>query len=365
MWPGNRSSLLEVLTHISLALLEMDYLAFFVAAVLLSYESCTTVTVEGKHEDSTVKLGSTMTLECVYPKTATIIQVSWSKEKGKGKENIVVFRLPYDLHMERRYLSRVNVGNVTTNNKSLIFYNTTEEDIGFYLCSFQTFPYGTWEKRIQVVRSDEFSSRVFLDPQALEGSRVIESGGKITITHWHDPNIVVNRVVWEWIQIDHVDLISMCLNSAMPIYGSDYQERAKTRCANQANSTLVLWNITFSDSGIYRCSFIGENGNDATGWTKLTIKSNDPLVSIQHIVYITAAAIILLIIISAIVTTIFKHRRKEKKERKKMNTFCVAETQLSHNYGESGCHRKVNARRQKNMATFEKIEEPVYVNYND
>ncbi|XP_003219772.2 CD226 antigen [Anolis carolinensis] len=364
MWPGNRSNLHEVLTYVSLALLEMDYLAFFVAAVLLSYESCIAITVEGRHVDSTVKLGSTMTLECVYPKTATIIQVSWSKEKGKGKENIAVFKLPYDLYIESRYLFRVNVGNVTTNNKSLIFDNTTEEDIGFYLCSFQTFPHGTWEKRIQVVRSDEFSSRVFLDPHALEGSLAIELGGKITITQWHDPDIVVNRVVWEWIQIDHVDLISLCLNSAMPIYGSDYQERAKTHCANQANTTLVLWNITFSDSGIYRCSFSGGNGKDATGWTKLIVKSNDPLVSIQRIVYITGAAIILLIIISAIVRTILKHRKKEKKERKKMNAFCVAETQLSHNYGESGCHRKVNARRQQNMTTFEKTE-PVYVNYND
>ncbi|XP_042320360.1 CD226 antigen [Sceloporus undulatus] len=358
--PGNRRSFHEVLTHISLVRLEMDCLAFFIT-VLLANKSCTAIKPEGKHVDSTVKLASTMTLECVYPKTATIIQMSWRKEKDNGKENIAVFKLPQDLYIESRYTFRVHVGNETTNNKSLIFNNTTEEDIGFYLCSFQTFPHGTWEKRIQVVRSDEFNSRVFLDPHGMEGSLVAKPGEKVTMTHWHGPDIVVNRVIWERVQIDHVDLISQCLNSAMAIHGSDYPKRAEIHCAIQANSTLVLWNVTVSDSGIYRCHFIGENGKNATGWTKLTINSNVPLISVKYIVLIAGAAIILLVVISAIVVTILQHRKKEKK-RKKMKAFPTVQTQLSHNYEESECHPKRKARRGQNVAVSETTETPVYVN---
>ncbi|KAH0617846.1 hypothetical protein JD844_016490 [Phrynosoma platyrhinos] len=327
MWPGNRRSFHEFLTHISLALLEMDCLAFFITVVLLAKKSCTTIKVEGKHVDSTVKLASTMTLECVYPKTATITQMSWRKEKDNGKKNIVVFKLPQDLYIESRYAFRVHVGNETTSNKSLIFNNTTEEDIGFYLCSFQTFPLGTWEKRIQVVRSDEFNSRVFLDPHAMEGSLVAKPGEKVTMTHWHGLGIVVNQVIWERVQIDHVDHIGQCFNSAIAIYGSDYpMYRAEIHCATQANSTLVLRNVSVSDSGIYRCYLIGENGKNETGWTKLTINNNVPLISVKYIVLIVGATIILLVIISAIIVTILQHRKKEKK-RKKMKAFHIAQTQ--------------------------------------
>lgn len=102
--------------------------------------------------DSTVTLANSMTLKCVYPKTATISQMSWRKENGTQKENVVVFKLPSDLHIESKYKDRVHVVNHTTNNKSLIFNNATEADVGLYRCSFQVFPDGNWEKRIQVVR---------------------------------------------------------------------------------------------------------------------------------------------------------------------------------------------------------------------
>ncbi|KAF7245126.1 hypothetical protein EYD10_08639, partial [Varanus komodoensis] len=114
---------------------------------------CVSVSVKRKYVDSTIKLVNAMTLECAYPKTAIISQMSWIKEKDNDKEKIAVFKIPYQLHVESRYKFKVHVSNTTLSNKSLVFSNATEEDTGFYLCSFQTFPHGLWEKRIEVVQS--------------------------------------------------------------------------------------------------------------------------------------------------------------------------------------------------------------------
>lgn len=101
--------------------------------------------------DSTVKRTNNMILKCVYPKVANITQMSWIK--SKHKEKIAVFRLPHDLHITSPYVGRVNIVNHPVNDKSLVFNSTTEADNDLYVCSFQSFPYGIWEKRVQVVQS--------------------------------------------------------------------------------------------------------------------------------------------------------------------------------------------------------------------
>lgn len=109
-----------------------------------------------------MKHANDMTLECVYPKTARITQMSWSKEKNGTKENIAVFRLPYDLFIANGYNTRVHITNDTTNNKSLVFNNADKEDVGFYICSFHTYPLGSWEKRIQVLQSGKVTVLLLL-----------------------------------------------------------------------------------------------------------------------------------------------------------------------------------------------------------
>nr|XP_020652311.1 CD226 antigen isoform X4 [Pogona vitticeps] len=207
MWPGNSRNLQDFLTHVAIALLEMDCLAFLTVAVLLSCTSCIFVPLEGKHVDSTMKLARDMTLECVYPKIGRIIQMSWRKENNSSKEKIAVFRLPYDLSIANGYKTRVRISNNTTNNKSLIFNNADEEDTGFYLCSFHAFPHGIWEKRIQVVQSDDSKSQVFLDPDVTADSQVTKPRRNVTIMCWHDSDITVNQVIWERVQVDRVDFI--------------------------------------------------------------------------------------------------------------------------------------------------------------
>ncbi|KAF7245125.1 hypothetical protein EYD10_08638 [Varanus komodoensis] len=97
-------------------------------------------------------------------------------------------------------------------------------------------------------------------------------GENVTFTLSYEPNITVNQVIWKRIRPDRMDFIVCCVNSNMPIYGSDYQDRAKTDCAmNTNNTSVVLWNITASDSGKYHCSYTGANGRNASGWIELNV----------------------------------------------------------------------------------------------
>ncbi|KAG8133428.1 hypothetical protein E2320_011297 [Naja naja] len=58
-------------------------------------------------------------------------------------------------------------------------------------------------------------------------------------------------MTWERVQPDCVDLIIQCADSEMPIYGSDYQNRV--HCISE--SSILLWDVTASDYGMYRFSY--------------------------------------------------------------------------------------------------------------
>lgn len=79
----------------------------------------------------------------------------------------------------------------------------------------------------------------------------------------------MNQIIWEKVQVDSVDLLVHCDESGTPIWGAEYEDRVEIDCANQANSTMTLGNVTVLDYGIYRCRCIGANGKNTTGWMKL------------------------------------------------------------------------------------------------
>uniref|UniRef100_A0A8C6XQW7 Uncharacterized protein n=1 Tax=Naja naja TaxID=35670 RepID=A0A8C6XQW7_NAJNA len=211
---------------------------------------------------------------------------------GEGRESNetahCAFRLPYDLHIESKYKARVLVTNFTSDNKTLIFSNTTEEDVGFYLCSFHTFPYGILEKRIHVVQSGAFEfSKLSVD------HLITKPGENVTFIYRSNSDVAVNRMTWERVQPDCVDLIIQCADSEMPIYGSDYQNRV--HCISE--SSILLWDVTASDYGMYRFSYDMVNGENGTGWIKLTTNSYAPLFTKLHIIFIGSSAFLILIIV--------------------------------------------------------------------
>lgn len=101
-----------------------------------------------------VKLAETLTLECQYP-LGTLVQMEWFKINAMEKESIAIFHPNFGSVIREPYADRVYFLKSTSgpNDIMLAFYNTSEADIGSYSCLLEIFPYGSWEKVIQVVPS--------------------------------------------------------------------------------------------------------------------------------------------------------------------------------------------------------------------
>uniref|UniRef100_A0A8C0G8K4 CD226 molecule n=1 Tax=Chelonoidis abingdonii TaxID=106734 RepID=A0A8C0G8K4_CHEAB len=147
--------------------------------------------------DATVKLTNNMTLECVYPKTDGITQMSWVKSIVAGKEVIAVSHPLYGVHIEDKYKDRIRFINASSRDKSLNFMKTTEADTGLYLCSI-TFPKGVWEKVVQVIQLDSFEV-----PVPPTNHMIIEPGGNVTLRCSYSVGDLVRQVMWERIKMCH------------------------------------------------------------------------------------------------------------------------------------------------------------------
>ncbi|XP_019375582.1 PREDICTED: CD226 antigen [Gavialis gangeticus] len=239
----------------------MDYLGFLI--VLQLYE----ITVEGRFVDVTVKLASNMQLECIYPKNATITQMSWIKCNETNKEAIATFHPSYGVHIDDKYKDRVYIVNASSEDKSLYFTKTSAADTGFYSCSIQTFPDGLWEKIIQVIQSDVFDASMPQPHPVVTGL-----GGNLLLMCLYNLGGSVQQVKWERIQRDRIDTIVLCSWSGKKTFGSDFQQRTLIDCTPHVNNTLIIKNFTASDYGIYRCVATGGNKMDVMSFNVMSGK---------------------------------------------------------------------------------------------
>ncbi|KAM9164060.1 CD226 antigen isoform 2-T2 [Pangshura tecta] len=328
----------------------MVYLACLIVVLQLSE-----TTGEGRFVDATVKLTNNMNLECIYPKTNGITQMSWAKSIVTGKEVIAVSHPLYGVHIEDKYKDRVRFINASSRDKSLNFMKTTEADTGLYLCSI-TFPNGVWEKVVQVIQLDSFEV-----PVPSTNHMIIEPGGNVTLRCSYSVGDLVRQVTWERIKEDRMDTIVLCNLSEGKTYGSDYQERAMIDCATQESDILVIQNVTSSDSGIYRCHY----GGNKTHVMRLTVTSAT-LDHHWHILLIAGgAAASLLLLVTILIISITVVYRKKKKRRRIMKALSKALTQTrpSNSYGRSNFRGTPNSGRGVASVSGEMHE--IYINYRD
>ncbi|XP_032659308.1 CD226 antigen isoform X1 [Chelonoidis abingdonii] len=330
----------------------MDYLACLIVVLQLSE-----TTGEGRFVDATVKLTNNMTLECVYPKTDGITQMSWVKSIVAGKEVIAVSHPLYGVHIEDKYKDRIRFINASSRDKSLNFMKTTEADTGLYLCSI-TFPKGVWEKVVQVIQLDSFEV-----PVPPTNHMIIEPGGNVTLRCSYSVGDLVRQVMWERIKADQMDTIVLCNLSEGKTYGSDYQERAMIDCATQESDILVIQNVTSSDSGIYRC----RHGGNKTHVMRLTVTSAT-LDHHWHILLIAggAAASLLLLVTILIISVTVVYRKKKKKRRimKALSkALCSTQTRPSNSYGRSNFRGTPNS--GGGVASVPGEMHEIYINYRD
>ena len=121
--------------------------------------SCISALCEEMIWDTTVKLAENMSLECIYSSLDTLTQMEWLKINTTNRELMAIFSPTYGLSVRPPYSGRVYFLNSTMapNDMTLSFHNVSEADVGFYSCFLHTFPYGHWEKVIQVVASGEWT----------------------------------------------------------------------------------------------------------------------------------------------------------------------------------------------------------------
>ncbi|XP_060030013.1 CD226 antigen isoform X3 [Erinaceus europaeus] len=246
----------------------MEYLTFLLA-ILHAYKAvCQEILW-----DTTVQLAENLTLECVYPSADTLTQMEWFKVNATDREPIAIFNPVHGVVIRKPYADRVFFLNssLTVHDMTLSFHNASEADAGFYSCSLHTFPYGPWQKVIQVVSSGSF------DIAVLSYRHIVSDSGKnVTLTCELPREWRVEVVQWEKIQPHQIDLLSSCNLSQGRSYTSKHRRQIESSCSlNMRSSFLVIPHVSITDSGLYRCSFKASTGENKTCVMDLTISHEE------------------------------------------------------------------------------------------
>ncbi|XP_074941890.1 CD226 antigen [Phalacrocorax aristotelis] len=328
----------------------MDHAALLIVVLQL----CGT-NVEGGFVDSTVKLTEKAKLECIYPKKATIIQTSWMKLNVTHKENIAVLHPIYGIHIEEKYNGRIYFENASREDKSLSFIKSTLEDVGLYFCSIVTYPDGVWEKVIEIVHSTD----AFEISEKQNNPVHTKLGGNAAFTCPYKIGDSVKQVMWERIKADQVDTIVLCSSSGKRSFGSDFKERTLVDCSDQANSMIIIQNITASDFATYRCVATGRNKTYVMSFT--VAATWDPKFFITYIAGGISAAVLLLILLIVCITTAYRKKKKRKRITEDFqNVLYSTQAWPANSYGRSNFLGMWNTERREESSL--KQTEEIYVN---
>ncbi|XP_004461572.1 CD226 antigen [Dasypus novemcinctus] len=324
----------------------MEYLSFLFAILHVHKALC-----EEIFWDTAVKLAKNMTLECVYSSTDTVTQMEWLKVNATEKESIAIFNPTYGTIIRTSYADRVYFPNLTmaSNDMTLSFYNASEADVGFYSCCLNTFPSGYWEKVIQVVQSDSFTIALQSNSHV-----VSEPGENITLTCQPQTKWLTEQITWEKIQPHQIDLITFCNLSQGRSYTSKYQRQILTNCSRGLGwSSIVLPQVTFSDSGLFRCCFKAKTGENETFVVRLTV--TDGKTDSQHILLLAGGTALLLLLAVLMTTCIaicyIRRRRRQKRVLSK-------ELYDTHSKPDNNYRTPISTSRPLEVAS-----EDIYVNY--
>ncbi|KAF0885366.1 CD226 antigen [Crocuta crocuta] len=325
----------------------MDYLAFFLAILHIYRALC-----EEMFWDTTVKLTKNMSLECVYSSLDTITQMEWLKVNTTDRESIAIFNPTYGVIVRAPYADRVYFLNSTMapNDMTLTFHNASEADVGFYSCFLHTFPYGHWEKVIQVVASDDFEMAVPSNSHV-----VSEPGQNITLTCQLPTKWPVQQITWEKIQPHQIDLLTSCNLSQGKSYTSKYQRWILSDCRLGMRSTfIIIPHVVASDSGLYRCCFKARTGENETSVMRFTI--SDGKMDNQYTLFVAGGTVLLLLFVTLITTVIvisYRRRRKQKRGLFKEHRNKDAQNKATNNY-----RNPISTHQSSDSA-----REDIYVNY--
>ncbi|XP_035866047.1 CD226 antigen isoform X1 [Phyllostomus discolor] len=301
---------------------EMDRVTLFLA-LLHVYRALG----EARFWDTTIKLEETVPLECVHPLSFNLTQVEWFRLDGTRKESIAIFHPDYGEAIRQPYAGRVELVESPSapNYRVLSIRNASEADVGFYSCLLDTFPHGSWEKVIQVVPPDRFETAVSPNSQVIS-----ETGKNITLTYVLQRNGSMQQVTWEKIQPRQIDLLTRCNLSQGKGNTSQYRRQMLSTCGQgMRSSTVVLLNVTASDSGLYRCRFQADTGENETFVFRLTVTDDK---TVNHYILFTAGGSVLLLLFVILIATVIVIVYNRKKKRFQCKEPQETKSKASNNY---------------------------------
>ncbi|XP_036891566.1 CD226 antigen isoform X2 [Sturnira hondurensis] len=264
--------------------------------------------------DTTIKLAEVVNLECEHPLTFNITQIEWFRLGTTKKESIAIFHPDYGQVIREPYAGKVDLVKSPSNlsDRVLSIRNASEADVGFYSCRLDTFPHGSWEKVIQVVPADRFEAAVSPNSHVIS-----ETGNNVTLTYELQMNISVQQVTWEKIQPSRIDLLTRCNLPQGKSNTARYPRQILSACGQGlSRSTIVLPHVTASDSGLYRCLFQANTGENETFVFRLTVTDDK---TVNHYILFTVGGPVLLllfVILIAIGIVIVCNRRQKRHQCK-------------------------------------------------
>ncbi|XP_039610284.1 CD226 antigen [Polypterus senegalus] len=319
----------------------VDYLIFSITLLSLHGDA----TLEGP-ADSTVVLKENLTLACTCPWSGNLTQISWEKRTNHNKTQVAVFHHIYGKMLFGDYQQRTIFLNSSEMDGSIMIKEASAADQGFYQCSMQTFPKGTWTKKIRVIDTD------VLKTHNSDLNIEIKEANNFLLKCNYNLNGTIYSVTIEKLGDGFKDNIASCSFAHRPLVGADYIERSILNCTDFLQVNLLLKNVTVDDEGLYRCHFIMKEENRTTTVSLTVIKEKDDLIKTLFI-YIGAG---LGFLIAVLITTVICLKRKKKKRMRKRAKHPPARRRHYNNYQQSMIHDRVSKRPN------DRTHEDIYIN---
>ncbi|XP_072513476.1 CD226 antigen isoform X2 [Salminus brasiliensis] len=260
---------------------QKEYWYFLVLVILLAFLK---VSEQLRAPISKVRLQDGMVLDCLCPWTGNLSMVSWTKRPDNSP--LAIYHPEYGVNYAAAYEGRVAFIKTTSMDGSIIITNVTEEDLGLYSCSLQTFPQGSWTKDTLVEKLVSSTISVRSDTHL-----VIPEGHNLTIWCTYNNQALagaVREVSIEklWSEQEGSSLLGVCKAQEGGVEVSDFGDRVRVNCSDDLEMSAQLNSVVEEDVGLYRCNFSTDTGVQTTSIIRLTTIPTQELRILQDVLYL-------------------------------------------------------------------------------
>ncbi|XP_031440030.2 CD226 antigen isoform X2 [Clupea harengus] len=197
--------------------------------------------------DEAVTLEDGMILDCQCPWDGNLSMVSWTKVPDKVP--IAVHHPRYGTKLAEGYDNRLEFLKRTSMDGSISMTNVTEQDVGLYRCSMQTFPLGSWTRDVQVQKAN--SSPYFVV--------ALKEGENVTLVCPQASSTVKHVLIKK--AEEGTTLGSCRLKGGVLVSDAEHHdEGVRVDCAAPIGVIFELYNVVEADEGRYWCWSDTENG---------------------------------------------------------------------------------------------------------